>query len=130
MNIFTEITIIVAIAAFISLIMRLLRQPLVVGYILTGIIVGPYTLNILQSTDQVELFSKIGITVLLFIVGLNLNPQVIKELGKVSLVTGVGQVLVTSAIGFSIALLLGIERIAAIYLSIALPIASGVDKIN
>ncbi|KKR50361.1 MAG: Sodium/hydrogen exchanger [Microgenomates group bacterium GW2011_GWC1_41_8] len=124
MNIFTEITIIVAIAAFISLIMRLLRQPLVVGYILTGIIVGPYTLNILQSTDQVELFSKIGITVLLFIVGLNLNPQVIKELGKVSLVTGVGQVLVTSAIGFSIALLLGIERIAAIYLSIALTLSS------
>src|SRR3989344_3542813 len=124
MNIFSEITIIVAIAAFISLIMRLLRQPLVVGYILTGIIVGPYTLNILQSTDQVELFSKIGITVLLFIVGLNLNPQVIKELGKVSLVTGVGQVLVTSAIGFSIALLLGIERIAAIYLSIALTLSS------
>ena len=124
MNIFTEITIIVAIAAFISLIMRLLRQPLVVGYILTGIIVGPYTLNILQSTDQVELFSKIGITVLLFIVGLNLNPQVIKELGKVSLVTGVGQVLVTSAIGFSIALLLGIERIAAIYISIALTLSS------
>ncbi|MCR4264501.1 MAG: cation:proton antiporter [Candidatus Roizmanbacteria bacterium] len=124
MDIFTEITIIVAIAAGISLVMRLLRQPLIVGYILAGIIAGPYVLNVLQSTEHVELFSKIGITVLLFIVGLNLNPQVIKELGKVSLVTGIGQILITSAVGFGIAMLLGIERIGALYLSIALTLSS------
>ncbi|MBI4137345.1 cation:proton antiporter [Candidatus Roizmanbacteria bacterium] len=124
MEIFTEVAIIIALATIVSMVMRFLRQPLVVGYILTGIIVGPYVLNVLHSTEYVELFSKIGITVLLFIMGLNLSPRVIKDLGKVSVIAGVGQVLLTSLIGFGIALLLGMDRIAALYISIALTFSS------
>lgn len=104
--------------------MRLLKQPLIIGYILAGIFAGPHILNILQSTEQIELFSRIGITVLLFIVGLSLSPKVIKEVGKVSLITGVGQVVFTSAIGFGIAIALGIDRVAAFYVAIALTFSS------
>ncbi len=124
MEIFTELSIIILIATLFAMLMKFLKQPLIVGYILAGIIAGPYALNILRSTEQIELFSKIGITVLLFIVGLSLSPKVIKEVGKVSLVTGVGQVLFTSVIGFAIALVLGIDRIAAFYVAIALTFSS------
>jgi len=82
--------------------MRYLKQPLVIRYILTGLIVGPYFLNILRSVEVVELFSKLGITALLFIVGLGLSSKVLKELGGVSAVTGVGQVLFTSVFGYFI----------------------------
>lgn len=124
MSLFHEITFIILLATGISFIMRLLRQPLIAGYILTGLIAGPYMLNIVHAKESLELFSKIGITILLFIVGLNLSPRVIREVGKVSLVTGLGQVIVTSIVGFGIAIFLGIERIAAIYIAIALTFSS------
>lgn len=124
MNIFIEISSIVFLAMLVSLVMRMLKQPLIVGYILTGILIGPYALNLVHSGEVLELFSKIGITILLFIVGLNLSPSVIKEVGKVSLITGIGQVLFTSAIGFVLAIVLGIDTIAAIFVSIALTFSS------
>lgn len=124
MEIFIELTFIITVAAVFAILARLLRQPLIVGYILAGIFSGPYFLNILQSEEFIELFSRIGITALLFIVGLHLSPKVIREVGKVSLITGVGQVVFTSVIGFFIALVLGIERIAAFYIAIALTFSS------
>jgi Kef-type K+ transport system membrane component KefB len=124
MSIFLEISALLAITTVVTLIVRLLKQPLVVGYILAGIVVGPYFLNILTSQHELELFSKVGIVFLLFIVGLHLNPKVIKEVGHVSLATGVGQVLFTSLIGFGISLLLGIDKLAAIYVAIALTFSS------
>ncbi|MEX1052563.1 MAG: cation:proton antiporter, partial [Patescibacteria group bacterium] len=124
MNIFLELSLIIVFATVISFVVRLLKQPLIVGYILTGIITGPHFLNILQSLDTIELFSKIGITILLFIIGLSLNPLVIKEVGRVSLITGVGQVLFTSIVGYFIAIFLGLSQIAAIYTAIALTFSS------
>ncbi len=124
MDVFLEISMIIAIATAVSVVMRILRQPLIVGYIISGILAGPYVLNIVQAVDTIELFSKIGITILLFIVGLHLSPSVIKEVGKVSLTTGIGQVLFTSLIGFIIALVLGLDRVAALYTAIALTFSS------
>jgi len=124
MTIFTELTLILLVALVMSLVMRRLRQPLIVGYIASGVLVGPFFLNLIQARDEIELFSKIGITILLFIVGLNLNPKVIREVGKASLVTGIGQVVFTSLVGFVIASWLGIDRLAAIYVAIALTFSS------
>ena len=120
MTIFAEISILLAVTSLITVFVRLLKQPLVVGYILSGIVVGPHVLNVLHSTEELELFSKTGIVFLLFIVGLHLNPKVIKEVGSVSLITGLGQVLFTSVVGFFISRALGIETIAALYVAIAL----------
>lgn len=103
MNTFLELAAIISLATAVSIIAKLFKQPLIIGYIITGILAGPIFFNILKSQDQMELFSKVGISVLLFIVGLNLNPKVIKEVGKVSLITGISQVIITSVIGFFIA---------------------------
>lgn len=124
MNIFVELSALLALTALVTLIVRLLKQPLVVGYILTGIIAGPYLLNVVHSTHELELFSKVGIVFLLFIVGLHMNPKVVKEIGSVSLLAGVGQVVLTSVVGFILALVLGLDRIAALYVAIALTFSS------
>jgi len=124
MHIFIEIGIILGIATVVSALMRLLRQPLVVGYILSGVIVGPYFLNIITSTEYIELFSKLGIAILLFIVGLSLKPDVIREVGKVSLVTGLGQIIFTSLIGFFLIRALGFDNTASLYGAIALTFSS------
>jgi len=93
MEIFLEISLIVGITVIIAGIMRLLKQPLIVGYLLAGVVVSPYFLNLVSSTETISVFSQMGIAFLLFIVGLNLSPKVIKEVGKVSLVTGLGQII-------------------------------------
>ena len=115
---------IVLITTLVAALMRVLKQPLAVGYILSGIIVGPYFLDILHSTESIELFSKIGISILLFVVGLSLNPESIKETGKVSLITGIGQVVFTSVISFLIMRALGYDQTSSLYGSAALTFSS------
>jgi len=124
MHIFIEISLLLGIATLLSAVMRALRQPLIVGYILTGVIAGPYLLNIITSTEYIELFAKLGIAILLFIVGLSLKPDVIREVGRTSLITGLGQVLFTSIIGFGIMKLLGFDNVSSIYGAIALTFSS------
>jgi Kef-type K+ transport system membrane component KefB len=130
MPIFVELSIIIVIAAGIAFVMKMLKQPLIVGYIATGILVGPYAFNILQSEHEIELFSKIGISILLFILGLGLNPDVIKEVGKAALVTGLGQVLFTSVIGYFIVLALGYSSLVAVYVAVALTFSSTIIVIK
>lgn len=124
MEVFLEISIVIIIATVVSMVIRFLKQPLIIGYILTGLICGPYFFDIIKSGTTIEIFSKIGVVILLFIVGLNLNPQVIKEVGKVSIASGVAQVIVTTLIGFVISLSLGLDHTAALYVSIALTFSS------
>ncbi len=123
-NVFVELSIIIFIAVVVVSIVRLLKQPLIIGYILTGIIVSPSLLNIVQSQDAITTFAQIGVALLLFMVGLNMNPAMIKGVGKVSLITGLGQILFTSVIGFFISILLGFSTIVAIYIAIALTFSS------
>ena len=124
MHIFIEIGFILLIATVVSILMKILKQPMVVGYILSGIVAGPYLLNIVQSVEYMELFAKLGIAILLFIVGLSLKPNIIREVGKVALVTGLGQIIFTSVVGFGLMQMLGFSTTASIYGAIALTFSS------
>jgi Kef-type K+ transport system membrane component KefB len=123
-NAFTELSLVIAIAVIVSSILRLVRQPLIIGYILTGIIVGPAVLHIVKSPETLQLFADFGIALLLLIVGLGLNPKVIREIGKIAALIGVGKVLLVTAGGFGIAHLLGYNNTVAIYIGLALSFSS------
>ena len=120
LTIFTQISLVIAIAAVVSIVMRLLKQPLIMGYILTGVLVGPSLLNIVHAKEAFETFAEIGIALLLFIIGLGLNIGVIRNLGKVSLITAASILLIVGSIGHFAALLLGFDNTTAILLGIAL----------
>jgi Kef-type K+ transport system membrane component KefB len=124
MEIFIEISLLLFLATAAALLMRVMKQPLVVGYILAGIIAGPNVLNVLHAQEHIELFSRIGITILLFIVGLHMSPKVVREVGKVSILGGLGQVIFTTLIGFSIAVFLGLDKTASWYVAISLTFSS------
>lgn len=123
-NFFTELSIVIAIAAVISLIMRLIRQPLIIGYILTGLIVGPALLNIANSQETIEVFSSIGISLLLFIIGLGLNPKVIREVGKVTLIAGSLQIFFVTIIGFAAGRSFGFGKTESVVIGLALSFSS------
>jgi len=122
--VFLEITFVVVLAVFVTIIMRLLKQPLIIGYILTGLIVSPIGLNIIQSENALPALAEIGVSILLFLVGIHLNPKVIKDMGKVSLIAGLGQIIFTSLVGFGLCYLLGFDLIVSIYVAIALTFSS------
>jgi len=124
LDVFVEISVILIIATMVAGVMRILKQPMIIGYIIAGLLLSPFFLNVIKSTDAISIFSQMGVTFLLFIVGLNLSPRVIKEVGKVSLVTGVGQVLFTSIIGYFISRTLGFSVITSLYIAVALTFSS------
>jgi Kef-type K+ transport system membrane component KefB len=124
MDIFTQISLLVVMAAVIAIIMRILRQPLMIGYILTGILVGPSVLNVVKSHDAISAFANIGIALLLFIIGLGLNPKVLHELGKVATITGIFQVTITAALGYGLAVAFHFPAMAALAIGICLSFSS------
>jgi len=123
-DVFNELSLIIAIGAGVSLLMRLLKQPLIIGHILTGIVVGPSVLHLVQSADTIEVFSKIGIALLLFIIGLGLNPKVIKEVGKVAALAGFLQMGFTALLGWIAGTMLGLTGTESILLAIGLSFSS------
>jgi len=121
---FNQISLIILIVLAVSLVIRLLKQPLIIGYIISGIIAGPFFLGILPGIDEIGVFSEFGIAFLLFIVGLHLSPRVIKEVGKISLITGLGQIVFTFLLGYFVGTLLGFSTITSVYLAIAMTFSS------
>ena len=119
-SIFTQLTLVIVIAAIVSLIMRLLKQPLIMGYILTGIVVGPSLLNIVAAKDAFHTFSEIGITLLLFIIGLGLNPTVIRSLGKPVILTAGSILVLVGTVGFIAGEMLGFSFIESLIVGLAL----------
>jgi Kef-type K+ transport system membrane component KefB/voltage-gated potassium channel Kch len=98
-DIFSELSIVIVIVTLVSLLMRFLKQPLILGYIITGILVGPSVFHLIHSKDVFDGFSSIGISLLLFIIGLGMNLAVIKRVGKPVFITAAALLLVIGSIG-------------------------------
>ncbi|MGM0403403.1 MAG: cation:proton antiporter [Thermodesulfobacteriota bacterium] len=121
---FVEIAAILGLATLLAFIGQKLRQPLIIMFLATGIIAGPFVLGIIESYDKIELLAEIGIALLLFIVGLKLDLNLIRTTGPVALATGLGQIFFTSAVGFLIAMAFGMTFIHAAYVAVALTFSS------
>ncbi len=123
-NTFYETAAIISLAAVLGVVGQKLRQPLIIMFLATGILAGPSVLGLIHSYEQIELLAHIGISLLLFIVGLRLDLSLIRTTGPVALATGLGQIIFTAVIGFVISLVLGMTVISAAYVSVALTFSS------
>ena len=123
-SVFGEFAMLIVLAGIVGFAGILLHQPLIVSFIAVGLLAGPSILNIVRSNDQIDLLSQLGIAVLLFLVGIKLDVKLIRSLGAVSLLTGLGQVLFTSVLGFLIGLALGFGAIESLYIAVALTFSS------
>ncbi len=124
LSLFSEISLIIAISTLIGLVMHFMRQPLLISHIITGIVVGPSVLGLINSPEAISALSSFGIALLLFIIGLGLNPRVIRELGKASLITGTVQVGLTVIVGYWLSRLLGFGAAASWIIALALAFSS------
>lgn len=119
-HVFAELSLVIVITAGVSLVMKLLRQPLILGYILAGLLVGPAVFGIIQSVETFEAFSEIGIALLLFIIGLGMNVSELRRLGKVVILTALASLITVGTLGFTASSLMGFTRIEALVIGFAL----------
>ncbi len=123
--IFIQLAIILFTAFIVSYVVRMFNQPIIIGYILTGMIISPFILDFGASQDVINIFSDFGIAFLLFMVGLHMNPKVIKEVGASALLIGLAQMGLTFVLAFLVALkILGFGIVASSYIGIALMFSS------
>lgn len=119
---------VVAAAGFL-LLARLAGVPSIVAYIVAGLVVGPAT-GAIDLTEAIEIISETGIVLLLFLVGLELSLDKIKNVGKAAIVIGLGQVGLTVVLGGLMAAALGFSVTEAVFLGIAMTFSSTVVAVK
>lgn len=124
-EILDELGIILVAAALVVLATRRLRVPPIAAYMVAGLLLGPAT-GLSHATGAVEVISELGIALLLFLVGLELSLDKIRDVGRAALVVGTGQILLTFGLAFALALLLGFAPLAASLLALGLTFSSTV----
>lgn len=121
---FFDLTILLVLASITSILFRFLKQPPILAYILTGIVAGSYLILNDGNRSDFRSLSEIGITLLLFILGIEMKIGNLRSVGKVAIITGIGQILFTTIFGFLIGLILGFDSITSIFVAFAITFSS------
>ncbi len=103
------ITMALALAAALvgGMVARRLRQPVLLGYLLAGIAIGPFGLGLVRDLEQVQALAGIGVILLLFALGLEFSLGELKRVGRVATLGGTIQIVVTTGLGLAVGILLG-----------------------
>ncbi len=129
-SIFFELTIILILAGGIATIISFFKQPPLVAYILTGLIVGPFGYYHLHNTEVLHGLGQIGIALLLFMVGLELDTSQLKKLGFGAIMAGVGQIVLTFMGALVLINFMGFAGTGAWLIAIAISFSSTVITVK
>ena len=125
MGIATDLILLVVSAFFSGLLMQRLGQPLILGYILTGIAFGPYTFGFaLTSVHEIELLAEIGVALLLFALGLEFSLKDLKPVKMIALIGTPIQILLTIAMGYGIGQFMGWDAKSSLWLGALVSLSS------
>ena len=127
-----DFAVIMIIAAIMLIITYKLKQPMVIGYILAGMVIGPYTppFTLIQSVETVNVFAELGIIMLLFVIGTEFPIAKLKSVSKTALIVGIPESLGTLVIVFFIAQTLGFSLFDAVFIALAMSITSTVVTVK
>jgi len=119
-----EIGTVIIVATLLAYFARLIKQPMILGYIIAGFIIGPYFAGFITSTETIALLSELGIAFVLFIVGMEIDFKRIRDCGVKAGIIGTGQVFFTGIASFIIAAFFGFNAMASFYIAVALTFSS------
>lgn len=129
-NIFLEITLVIVTASLLSILFRALKQPAILAYILTGIIIGPFAVLKIQNLEIMRAMGQFGITFLLFMLGLELRFSELRTTGKAALIIGTVQLIITTFIGYAISRILGFSSTAGLYIALCISFSSTIVAVK
>lgn len=100
-GLFLQLTLLLALTVSTALVLRFLKQPLLVSYVIAGIISGPLFFNLLRGSENIyDGLAKLGVVLMLFIIGLEIDFSYLKKIGRVSLSIGLAQFVLNFALVF------------------------------
>lgn len=123
---FGELAIVLVLSTILGIVFRALKQPLILAYIFSGIIISVLGLFGEVDSSVFELLSSLGIAFLLFLIGVELKLSDLKYMGRSALYLGMGQIAFTAIVGFILVSALGFSQIASVYMAIAISFSSTV----
>lgn len=123
-----DFTIIMIAASIMAMVSYKLKQPMVIGYIIAGMIIGPFTppFSLITNFDVLNLFAEIGVILLLFVVGMEFPIEKLRKIGKKALVIAFSEGLGTFAIGFLVCQALNYSLADSLFLALAISVTSTV----
>src|SRR5262245_5915321 len=121
-----DLAVIMAIAGLTTVLCHRFKQPIVLGYILAGIIIGPYTPPFILISDQrtIRIFSELGVIFLMFSLGLEFSARRLMKIGISALLTAILEIVVMIWIGYEIGMFFNWSSIDALFLGSMIAISS------
>jgi len=127
-DILAQIGISIVAATIFAVVAKLLRQPLILGYMAAGVVIGPVQGLGWISRDQIEPISELGLILLLFMIGLEIDLKKLRESGPAVAATGITQFLLCVALGLVFFPLLGFHFVSGSYGPLYLAVATAMSS--
>jgi len=127
-SVLQDFTIIMIAASIMAMVSYKLKQPMVIGYIIAGMIIGPFTppFSLIRNFDVLNLFAELGVILLLFVVGMEFPIEKLKKIGKKALVIAFSEGLGTFTIGYFVCQGLNYSLADSLFLALAISVTSTV----
>lgn len=129
-NLFVQLALILVVSSFFGFLMLRFKLPLIVSYLLAGVALSFFSFFDTSQSLILHVFPDIGIAFVLFLIGMELDFREIQALGKPILLSGLGQILITTLLGFTLAQLFGFNSVESFYIGLGLSISSTVVVIK
>lgn len=124
MTLLTDIVVIFGLSMVILIICHRLRIPTIVGFLLSGILAGPYRLGLVKAVHEVELLAEVGVVLLLFTIGIEFSLKRLLQIRRSVLIGGSLQVLLTILVTFVLIKELGQATGPAIFIGFLIALSS------
>ena len=127
-----DFAVIMIVAAIMLVITHRLKQPMVIGYILAGMIIGPYTppFSLIQNVNSLNTFAELGIIMLLFVIGTEFPIAKLRSIGRISIIIALPESIGTLLIVYFVAQALGFSFFDSLFLALAMSITSTVVTVR
>lgn len=129
-NVFLQLAFILGLSSFFGIFLNRFKLPLIIAYLLTGVILVAFPIFSISHSPVLEFLPEIGISFLLFLIGMELDLGEIKTLGKPIIVSSIGQVIITTICGYIIASLLGFDNVTSMLIGVGLAFSSTIVVIK
>jgi len=119
-----DLIIVLAVAIAGGILARWLKLPIIIGYLIGGIAIGPYGFSLVRDLETINTLATIGVILLLFTLGLEFSLSELRRIGKVAILGGIAQILLTATVGLALGKLLGWEMVEAIFFGFLIALSS------
>lgn len=121
-----DLAVVMIVAGLVTILFRRLKQPVVLGYILAGVIIGPHTppFPLIHDPNTIQTLSELGIVFLMFSLGLEFSLRKLREVGATALVAAAFEILLMIFAGYELGLLFGWSKMDSVFLGAILSISS------